>query len=315
MGNTGHWPFVPPFAMQAGPPSGLDVQLSLGFDFFFRQEQAIEQLLEFSPWDRPALESDLRAALALMVPTACSRPLVRIGGEGDGAYLIPDHLEGIEACFSPGVADCTALEQELADRHGIPSYLCDASVREESLSLDGRHHVFSPLWLGTHDGEQTQSLDAWVLGSPHGEGQDLLLQMDIEGSEYGALLACSDSVLAKFRILVLEVHLLERMESARFLNMVLLPVLHKLHRLFDCVHAHPNNCCGVVDLAGCRVPRVLELTYYRRSLNQAPAQGDGAAPGLHPPRIPHPLDVVNVPSQPPIELGPPWTTANPAAGG
>jgi len=283
--------------MQAGPLSGLDVQLKLGYDFFFRQERAIQQLLEFSPWDRPALEPDLLAALQLMVPSPCSRPLVRIGGEGDGAYLIPDHLEGIEACFSPGVADCTALEQELADRHGIPSYLCDASVQPETLRLDADHHIFSGLWLGTHDGEETQSLDAWVLGSPHGHSQDLLLQMDIEGSEYGALLACSDSVLARFRILVLELHFLERLESARFLNMVFLPVLQKLHRHFDCVHAHANNCCGVVELAGCQVPPVLELSFYRRSLNQG---------SLHPPQIPHPLDVVNVPGLPVIELGPPW---------
>jgi hypothetical protein len=242
-----------------------------------------------------------------MVPRACSRPLVRIGG--DGAYLIPDHLEGIEACFSPGVEDCTAIEQELADRLGIPSYLCDASVEEENLRLDERHHVFSPWWLGTYDGEQTQSLDAWVLGSPHGESLDLLLQMDIEGSEYGALLASSDSVLEKFRIIVLEVHYLERLESARFLNMEFLPAMQKLSRLFDCVHAHPNNCCGLLDMAGCRVPRVMELTFYRRSLNRPAAAADGAQTALYPVQIPHPLDVVNLPGQPVIELGPPWSPA------
>lgn len=283
-----------------GSPQGIDLQLSLSPDFFLRQEQAIARLLEFSPFDRPALESDLRAALQLMVPKPCARPLVRIGGDGDGAYLIPDHLEGIEACFSPGVADCTALEQELADRHGIRSYLCDASVSAESLQLDPELHVFAPLWLGTHDGEQTQSLDAWVLGSAHGESRELLLQMDIEGAEYGALLACSDSVLERFRIVVLELHLLDHLESARFLNMVFLPVLQKLQRQFDCVHAHANNCCGVVELAGCSVPRVIELTFYRRSLN---------APPLHPVQIPHPLDVVNVPGLPPILLGAPWSAS------
>lgn len=295
--STGHSP--------GGSSSALEVQLSLSHEFFFRQEQAIARLLEFSPYDRPALEPDLRAALRLMVPQPCSRPLVRIGGAGDGAYLIPDHLEGIEACFSPGVASCTALEQELADRHGIPSFLCDASVQPENLQLDPALHVFSPLWLGTHDADDTQSLDAWVLGSPHGEAGDLLLQMDIEGAEYGALLACSDSVLERFRILVLELHWLERLESARFLNMVALPVLQKLHRFFDCVHAHANNCCGAVELAGCTVPRVLELSFYRRSLNQP----DSAGANRHPPQIPHPLDVLNVPGRPPIELGRPWRAA------
>jgi hypothetical protein len=292
--------------MQADPSSGQDAGLPKGFDFFFLHEMAIDRLMEFSPWDRPSLEQDLLMALQLMVPKACCRPLVRIGGEGDGAYLVPDHLEGIAACFSPGVASCMLLEQELADRFGIPSYLCDASVQAESLNLDPRHQVFSPLWLGAYDGDQTQSLDSWVLGSPHGDSDDLMLQMDIEGSEYGALLAASDSVLAKFRIVVLELHFLERMESARFLNMVFLPVLQKMNRQFDCVHVHPNNCCGVVDLAGCQVPRVVELTYYRRSLNVPAATADGSLTQLHPPQIPHPLDVKNWPSKPAIELGVPW---------
>ena len=55
--------------------------------------------------------------------------LIRLGNEGDGGYLIPDDLNGIEACFSPGVADNVNFEKALAERK-IPSYLLDKSINK-----------------------------------------------------------------------------------------------------------------------------------------------------------------------------------------
>ena len=32
--------------------------------------------------------------------------LVRIGGDGDGGYLLPDNFKSVKYCFSPGVDYC-----------------------------------------------------------------------------------------------------------------------------------------------------------------------------------------------------------------
>ena len=40
--------------------------------------------------------------------------LIRLGNDGDGGYLVPDDLNGIEACFSPGVAGNVNFEKALA---------------------------------------------------------------------------------------------------------------------------------------------------------------------------------------------------------
>jgi len=32
-------------------------------------------------------------------PYDADKPLIRVGGDGDGGYLIPDDLEGIKYCF------------------------------------------------------------------------------------------------------------------------------------------------------------------------------------------------------------------------
>lgn len=43
------------------------------------------------------------ATVFVMRPKPSPVPLVRIGGDWDGAYLVPDDLAGVAACFSPGV--------------------------------------------------------------------------------------------------------------------------------------------------------------------------------------------------------------------
>jgi hypothetical protein len=110
-----------------------------GHAFFLNHEDAFEQLLEFCPRDRPARAEDRQVAIRLMLP-------------GD--------LTGIDACFSPGVADRTALERELAARHGIHRHLCDGSVDGQGLDLDPALQHFQQRWLGSHDNDTTLSLDA-----------------------------------------------------------------------------------------------------------------------------------------------------------
>ena len=46
-------------------------------------------------------------------PKPCPVPLVRIGGNRDGAYLVPDDLTGVSACFSPGVSNRKDFEDKL----------------------------------------------------------------------------------------------------------------------------------------------------------------------------------------------------------
>ena len=74
-------------------------------------------------------------------PRLTEHPLIRLGGMGDGGYLVPDDLEGIEACFSPGVSDHASFEAALIAR-GIRCYLADASVSQAPITGDFAH--FTP---------------------------------------------------------------------------------------------------------------------------------------------------------------------------
>ena len=75
---------------------------------------------------RKADEKALRAFAAEFRVNTVNVPLVRIGGEGDGGYLLPDDLKGIRKCFSPGVSTTAEFEKHVARTYGIKSFLAAA---------------------------------------------------------------------------------------------------------------------------------------------------------------------------------------------
>jgi hypothetical protein len=250
-------------------------------------------------------EDRLRAAVDVMRPKPSPYPLLRIGGDADGSYLLPDDIAGIEACFSPGVNNFKFFEDYLADHYGIASHMCDKSSDIEKFRTPMKPglQTFIKKWLDVDGGEDSVALADWVAAHCPGTG-DLLLQIDIEGAEYRNLLATPPEVLRRFRIIVIEVHGLIRLTDPAIFDTVLAPFLTLLDQDFICVHAHPNNCCGDITLPGIgvNIPRVHELTFLRRDRFTAPGAGPLIAPVL-----PHPLDVGrNARSNPPLFLNEAW---------
>jgi hypothetical protein len=236
----------------------------------------------------------------LLKPKASKTPLIRIGGDVDGSYLVPDDLDGIAACFSPGVNRIKYFEDFLTDRYGIQSHMCDftCDVDEFKTPLKPGMQTFVKKWLDVSPGEDNISLEDWL--RDHDVRGDLLLQMDIEGAEYRNLLGTSEDTLGRFRMIVLEVHGLGKMLEAPILREIIAPLFSKLARSFTTVHAHPNNCCGdvLVPDTDIRIPNVLELTFLRND-HFVPAPGPAA--------LPHPLDVSrNVRRKAPLFLSEAW---------
>lgn len=255
--------------------------------------------------DQHEMEGRIRDIL-IMKPKRCPYPLIRIGGNEDGAYLIPDDLQGIRACFSPGVNNTKSFEDELAITYGIACHLCDYTSDLEALEtpLIEFMQTFRKKWLDIDHGQDSITLDEWVEEEcPDPEG-DLLLQMDIEGAEYRNLLACKQSTLNRFRIIAIELHRLDSANDSEEFENELGPLLRRLDNSHICVHAHPNNCCGEVTIegSGLVIPRVIELTFLRRDrLNQ------GQPGASYQPLLPQPLDLDrNVKELPPLLLEGDW---------
>lgn len=94
--------------------------------------------------------SEISDFLEWLVPKGAIGNLERIGGTGDGAYLVPDDLEGIQACFSPGTANRKDFEDELLDKFSIRSHMMDASsdVNKFRTPLRDDYQTFEKSWLG-----------------------------------------------------------------------------------------------------------------------------------------------------------------------
>ena len=237
----------------------------------------------------------LKELVKALRPVKTDFQLIRIGGANDGGYLIPNDLDGIAACFSPGVADTASFEIDLCKR-GIGSHLADASV-------DGAPKGFTPLsftkkYLDGYNDETNMTLKTWMneKGLSNMNGANFILQMDIEGGEYATIIATPKEVLQQFRIICVEIHDIDAWFNPIAWNTVA-TFFAKLTEDFHVVHNHPNNNCGTVDANGFILPRVFELTLLRKDRSKALGLVED---------LPHPLDAPNVTDKPALELPKEW---------
>ncbi len=219
----------------------------------------------------------VRALFQKLHPVTCSRELIRLGPDGDGGYLVPNDLDGIEACFSPGVNTISGFERDCADM-GMKVFMADASVN----GPPEQHPAFSFIkkFIGATSGGDFITLSDWVSESLPPSHSDLLLQIDIEGCEYESLLSTPGALMQRFRIIVVEFHYLDHLFSAP-LFAIYSKVFDRLLDTHTCVHIHPNNVCPSLMVKGLEVPQMAEFTFLRndRVVNLAFAT-----------EFPHPLD-------------------------
>ncbi len=237
--------------------------------------------------------SHLKDLIRRLHPMSTEMKLVRLGPKGDGGYLVPDDLAGIEVCFSPGVADCSDFERDCANL-GMRVYMADKSVEAPATS----HAKFSFLkkFIGAVTEGEFVTLEDWVDSSLPNTQADLMLQMDIEGFEYQTLLSTPDRLLNRFRIIIIEFHDLPRLWSLPYFSLASV-AFSKILKNHVCVHLHPNNCCGSITKNGIEIPRIMEFTFLRRDR----AKQLSAAS-----QFPHPLDGTSGEGAPSLPLPRCW---------
>ena len=154
-------------------------------------------------------QEDVLKLIKKLRPVNTDKPLIRLGPKGDGGYLIPDDLEGIMGpCFSPGVDKICGFEKDCAEK-GIKVFMADYSVNkppEENI-----HFNFNKKFIGLPKSFEFLSMDEWVKENSLDSNSDLMLQMDIEGYEYEAFFGMSQSLLQRFRIIIVEFHFLNKL--------------------------------------------------------------------------------------------------------
>jgi hypothetical protein len=186
--------------------------------------------------------------------------LVRIGGNGDGAYLIPEDLVGISTCLSLGSGGVASFEL------GLEKYAIRSIIVDNNPDMLPINFPTSGKWM-TKNVSSFKSGDSITLDQLiEGENgsADILLQMDIEGSEYEALSSISSSNLNRLRIIVVEFHYSFEWIFEHNWNWYYSKIFQRLLENHVVVHAHPNNSGGHFFYAGIKYPNIMEVTLLRR---------------------------------------------------
>ena len=203
----------------------------------------------------------LYSTIKKLHPTPIKEGLLRIGPLKDGGYLVPNVFNGIKYCFSPGVADNTGFEDDLFRKYGISSFLADASANYTQ--SEKPYLSFARKFLRYERSEGNITLEKWISDSlPSDAYSDLILQMDIEGGEYDVLVNCAPSTLQRFRIIVIEFHLLNALEEFAF-HFLFDTIVNKITRDHSVVHIHPNNVGSVLRVGEQEIPSNIEFTFLR----------------------------------------------------
>lgn len=189
--------------------------------------------------------------------------LIRVGGGGDGGYLVPDDLDKIQVCFSAGCDLNWSFEKNLGDTYNIHSHIID-SADKKPLDL-GPLQTFTSSWLGISSIGSVVSFQDWISESGVTNDDNLLLQMDIEGFEWECINGIDQNLLNQFAIVVIEFHGIQNCLNYKLFSELHSPVISKLLDCFDLVHFHPNNCCGSANFKGdIKFPNVFEVTFHRK---------------------------------------------------
>lgn len=188
-------------------------------------------------------------------------PLIRIGSTNDGGYVLLDKDYSKSLLISGGISNDNNFELALGNL-GAKVHQIDYSItvppREHPLLTFSAERIVGEK---SKDSKLDVTLDELVARIPNLSGLDLLLKLDIEGSEWDVLE--TSQTLDKFDQIFLELHYMDRISNPNYAKKSI-KALERLLKGFFPVFISGNNCCGFVILGGFAVPRVIEMTLLNR---------------------------------------------------
>lgn len=211
-------------------------------------------------------ENNLRGIISsLYIKRDDSENLVRIGGDGDGGYLMVDKFSKASAAYSIGIGTNIKWDNDISNR-GYDVYMYDHTVSKNDLPvLNDRLHFFST-GLSESDSKDNKfmSLNEMLRQNDHVKRNDMILKMDIEGAEWRVLKHLDDKVLQCFDQFVVEYHGLMNKSNWGIYS----EVLSKVSKTHQAIHVHGNNACEYAVIDGKRFPDTIEVSYVRKAGRQ-----------------------------------------------
>ena len=238
---------------------------------------------------RPEDHDALVGLVALLKPQrARGMDKIRIGSNRDGGYVMLDDFSGIDAALSLGVGPEVSWDYAIAER-GIPVWQFDHTVA----ALPGTHPLFhfEPKRIVANLSSPKDVTLASLL-EQQGEKQ-IIVKMDIEGTEWEVLAQLDPSLLSGCRQLVVECHHFLSIPVPAWRSQAQ-QALTSLAKDFGVIHVHANNLSKHIVSDGLTLPDSLEVSFANRRFYELEPTTE---------TFPGPLDRKNNPYFPDIRLG------------
>ena len=208
-------------------------------------------------------QAEVLATLRLVQPASVvSGSKIRIGSDNDGGYVMFDDLDRVGTALSLGILDDDNWDVAIAAR-GIAVKQYDDSI-EAAPSRHPKLRFFRSR-IGAAGVPGTVSIEDIVDQHAPGTEPDLILKMDIEGSEWDVLETIPADVLSRFAQIVVEFHDLQRLAHRGFHTRAT-TALTNVARTHQAIHIHGNNHAPIRTIRNVPFPSVLEVSYVSRRL-------------------------------------------------
>ena len=253
------------------------------------RSRVLEEIFEHR-MSRFDLAERAESLLALIRPyTPVGLEFIRIGGPNDGGYVLANHCLTNTLCFSLGIGPDASFDQHLANL-GCRIEMFDHTV--DAPPKDNSNFEFHKIGLSATETESESllTLESMVRLYAPAEEKGIVLKVDVEGDEWGALDVVKSETLRLFSQIAIEFHGFCEVNS-NFEQKK--RVLEKLNSTHKCIHFHCNNYAFLEVVGNVPMPRSIELTYLRNDLGTFE---------LCPRQFPTKLDAPNDPKRPDIKL-------------
>lgn len=189
---------------------------------------------------------------ALQLKTPIDKQFIRYGRDNDGGYVMIDDVTNNDSLVSMGIFDDVSFEQDLS-KYVEEIHLYDYSIDELPDAVE--NSIFFKEMIGSQSHHVFDRVKT---------GKDIILKIDIEGSEWDFFRSLSENQMNKIRQILVEIHW---MIPGGELGVKDCPVdvIQKINKTHQLVAIHPNNNCGTVTVnKKLIVPQVMELTFLRK---------------------------------------------------
>lgn len=201
--------------------------------------------------------------LKLIQPKIINKKFIRIGSVNDGGYVMVDNFEKTDYLISMGIGGDIEFETDILKK------ISGADLYDEvfeDLNDKLTNYRFFNESIGVNN--QQTTLESCI--NRVNTSKDLILKMDIEGSEWDLLDNINSSILNNFKQMVIEFHLCrkfllpERFKYEEYQKAI--RVFNKINETHYPVHAHLNTWGSLFYYAGQIVPNTFEMTYIRKDM-------------------------------------------------